>query len=186
MLKKQAKHEAACIEKKTKEAVTPKHTENKKNTEHASPIKKEAPKKVLPKAVQEQPAITPVPVQKAIENQISESNPSASTDVHSSSDVADEINQPIYIGRDEKGEYELVNALLQDIKSVWKPPVGFVWNTPCVARVSVDGGGVVREVVIEQSSGIVVVDISVRRALEQVTFNSSLVYGKKLILSFER
>lgn len=95
------------------------------------------------------------------------------------------LNQPIYIGRDEKDEYEFMANLQEEIKSEWKPPLGFMWSKPCIVQVSVDSDGKVQKVDIKQSSGILVVDIGIRTALERIRFSSNYVQGKELTLSFD-
>ena len=91
---------------------------------------------------------------------------------------------PIYIGRDELQSFQLGRVMYEEISQVWKPPAGFSWREPCQVKVKIDNDGKVTSAVIEKSSGIVVVDISITQALKDMSFSSPLAFNKEFILNF--
>lgn len=153
----------------------------KKKNEPEPSVPAEPSARVEPIAKTE-PQVHSMPVEQQQPEENSANHP---PEVPAGSDVvAAGVIEPIYIGREEKEMLEVQQAIADDIKQVWKAPVGFIWEKPCKVRVSIDMKGSAREVVIEEPTGIPVVDISIANALESALFNS-LVRGKEIILFFE-
>ncbi len=144
-----------------------------KNIKKELPKKKNEKKRLVPKKEEIKKVEQKVPEKVVAKKETSEVLAQAAVAI-----------EPVYIGREEKEMLELEQAIADDIKEVWKVPLGFVWEQPCRVRLSVDLAGKAHDILFEKTSGIMVVDLSITNALEQATFNK-LVRGKELTLFFE-
>ena len=98
--------------------------------------------------------------------------------------ISTDLNEPIYIGRSDLKDLQIMQELQAVIAQNWLPPVGFGEDITCVIELRVDAIGKF-DCEIKKSSGVLVYDLSVRRALTQIEIPKS-VYQKTLTLIFKQ
>ena len=98
--------------------------------------------------------------------------------------ISTDLNEPIYIGRSDLKDLQIMQELQAVIAQNWLPPVGFGEDITCVIELRVDAIGRF-DCEIKKSSGVLVYDLSVRRALTQIELPNS-VYQKTLTLIFKQ
>lgn len=146
----------------------PKKSREKKSKN--KPIKKE---KIKEKKVEApKPVVEPapqVPVQQSVENQKAVSLPA-------------DAQEAIYVGQLELEALQLQEAVQRELQTYWKPPIGHRGLT-CNVTVMVDWQGVISEITIAQSSGVLMFDMSAEQALSAMTFPKT-AWGKNITITF--
>lgn len=95
-----------------------------------------------------------------------------------------QAQEPNYIGRYEKDALELEDAIRQEIMQYWKPPAGFIQDAACTLAFFIDWDGVAQNITISESSGILVVDLAARTAIESAMF-PAISRGKEMTLTLK-
>ena len=115
-----------------------------------------------------------------INNNINNNN--STSDTISSSNIN---NQELAIGRKDLELLQLQDSLRGAVSQNWRPPLGFKRDLETVVEVFVDPAGVMERVDIKQSSGVLVFDVSVELAINQVVWPSE-AWGKSHTLTFKQ
>lgn len=95
--------------------------------------------------------------------------------------VAETQDTVIYIGQDDRAMLELSAAVRDELIRVWRPPM--LGGKGCVVRILIDWQGVIRDIIMEQSSNILAFDASVRYAVQVMQFPKG-AWGKELVIPF--
>lgn len=183
---------SAVQEKKSIPAVVPiKKQMEQKKIDQKPHVKKPVPKKVVAKKTAvKKPAPKPV-IQKKKDPVAKQHNkPIVQEPKKEAPKKADETiitkdhtpTQEIIVGRHDLELLTLSNELKDKIIKIWKRPANIPLQAVCQARITVQNDGT-RVVVIEQSSGALALDVSVRNFLLQYDFPHSMI-GKELSIIF--
>ncbi len=146
------KTEIKPVEKKPKPEV-------KKNTKKVEPkIKKKVIDQVKKKTPDKPKVIKP-------ESKNIPKQPELKAEIKPESNLvlAPIINEPIYLGRQDLKEFQLMNELESVLVQNWQPPIGFGPQVECVVEIVVGSAGEIIDLVIKKSSNILAYDMSVRR-----------------------
>jgi hypothetical protein len=165
----------------------------KKSAKKAAPAKKSAPAKAAAKKVEEKKAASvpvaekkePEKVQEKIEEkkiepvaQASETAPTAAGQPeldHINFDLSQKGFPAMF-----EAEYQ---ALYENLSDQWAPPAGVPVTSQCVITVVVDKQGEVEDMLVDNSSGMMVFDLAARSALSEVEF-PRFVWGKSITVTF--
>ena len=140
-------------------------------------VKKAKPKveKIAPKPVEKKPEIVkekPVPVQEAAKE---ESKPEP---------VIEQVEENVrYVTHKELRGIELENAVQAAVQEVWAPPIGVDQAIMSEVQVTVGWDGKLVESKILKLSEIVIYDVAVQEALEDIKFPRQ-VWGKEIKIAF--
>lgn len=93
-----------------------------------------------------------------------------------------DAQQAIYVGQLEYEALQLQEAMQQELQTHWKPPIGHTGLT-CVVRIILDWQGAISDVIIEQTSGVLLFDMSAEQALHVMTFPKT-AWGKQVTITF--
>lgn len=144
--------------KKARASKKSKKVDKKKSSVKKIEAKKEEPKK-----------IEPAPVVQSTDNQVAMSLPA-------------DAQSTIYVGQLELEALQLQEAVQRELQTYWKPPIGHKGLT-CNVTVMVDWQGVISEITITQSSGVLMFDMSAEQALSAMTFPKT-AWGKNITITF--
>lgn len=140
-------------------------------------IKKVEPKveKIVPKPVEKKPEIVkeePVPVQEVSKE---ESKPEP---------VVEQVEENVrYVTHKELRGIDLENAVQAAVQEVWAPPIGVGQEIMSEVQVTVGWDGKLVESKILKLSEIVIYDVAVQEALEDIKFPRQ-VWGKEIKIAF--
>ncbi len=116
------------------------------------------PKKPEPKkeVVAKEPVVIPDQVLKPIV---------AEPEISSSETVSLTEEEPIVIGQEEFEAMHLYQEIHQSLTHQWHPPAGLHPKQSAIVLITVDLKGIISDIVIEQSSGVLVYDMAARMAV---------------------
>jgi hypothetical protein len=152
--------------KKIKQALNVKEKKTDVTTLIKPPVKTKPKKelKVIP-PVQEQKKIEPVEEVKPAPEPIVEAKKEKEI-VPVQEDVLDE--QMLLVGRQELESLQMQEFLNELLGTHWQPPAGLSPALVCAIKIVVDWQGAIVDVVVAQSSGVLIYDFSARNALQVV------------------
>ena len=75
----------------------------------------------------------------------------------------------IYVGQLEYEALQLQEAVQRELQTHWKPPIGNTGLT-CTIRIVIDWQGVISDTITEQTSGVLMFDMSAEQAINAMTF----------------
>ncbi|MFI5333473.1 MAG: TonB C-terminal domain-containing protein [Candidatus Babeliales bacterium] len=157
--------------KKSKKTVRNKKKKNKKEIKNKKT--KETPKlekkAAEPKPVEKKEDVKPVVEQPMVESQVAMSVPA-------------DAQSAIYVGQLEYEALQLQEAVQGELQNHWKPPIGHAGLT-CIVRVILDWQGVIVDSVVEQSSGVLMFDMSAEQAINAMVF-PKMAWGKQMTITF--
>lgn len=160
--RKKTRSKKKSREKKTKKQVKEK---NKKTKEASKPEKKAAE----PKPEEKKEDVKPVVEQPMVESQVAMTLPA-------------DAQSAIYVGQLEYEALQLQEAVQHELQNHWKPPIGHN-GLICVVRVVLDWQGVLVDSVVEQSSGVLMFDMSAEQAINAMVFPKT-AWGKQMTITF--
>ncbi len=161
-----------AVEKKVSKKAEKKKVEPKKKDLSAAEAKKKEPDKELVKEKEPEPEAKPQE-QKPIE---AEKGPESEHD--------EQLAQPAHeFSLSDMGLYEEYVMLQETIGSTWAPPPGIQQGAACKITFVVDWQGIITDMTIDESSGVITYDVSARSALEAITM-PRWTWGKKLTITF--
>lgn len=161
---KKAKNKKKKSPKKSKKAI---HKKNKH--------KKEKPQKTKEQPKQEKK------IEEKKEEKIVE-QPVGAADNQIAMSVAADAQSAVYVGQLEYEALQLQEAMQRELQTHWKPPVGHAGLT-CIVRVIFDWQGAITDTVVEQSSGVLMFDMSAEQAINAMTFPKT-AWGKQVTITF--
>ena len=91
----------------------------------------------------------------------------------------------LILGREDLASLKIYESIQEEVSQHWKPPVGLSKDLECKIKAVVDNGGKIKNISIEQASGVLAYDMSVRMAFMQVQMPKE-VFGKEVILTFRQ
>lgn len=171
--KKQIKKTKKKSGKKSKKTTSKKKREKlKEKAKKTQEAKKETKKKIeeKPKPVVDQ---TPKPVVPAV---------AATGETPVAMSVPADAQSAIYVGQLEYEALQLQEAINRELQTYWKPPVGHAGAT-CTLRAVVDWQGQLADIIVEQSSGMLMFDMSAEQAISAMTFPKT-AWGKQVTITF--
>lgn len=83
------------------------------------------------------------------------------------------VHEPIYLGRQDLKDFQLMNELESVLVQNWQPPIGFDAQVECVVEIVVGSAGEIIDLVIKKSSNILAYDMAVRRNLSGIILPKS-------------
>ena len=110
--------------------------------------------------------------------------PTAETKIKPATEIPS-LTEPIYIGRHDLQNLQMVQELEAVIVKSWQPPAGFGADVECTVELAVDEAGRVSNFLLKKSSNILVYDLSVRRIFAQIILPQS-VRKKTLTIVFKQ
>lgn len=161
--------------KKTKNKKKKSPKKSKKATHKKNKHKKEKPKKTKEQPKQEKK------VEEKKEEKIVE-QPVGAADNQVAMSVAADAQSAVYVGQLEYEALQLQEAMQRELQTHWKPPVGHAGLT-CIVRVIFDWQGAITDTVVEQSSGVLMFDMSAEQAINAMTFPKT-AWGKQVTITF--
>ena len=91
--------------------------------------------------------------------------------------------QPLYIGRDDLALLETERAIQYEIKKYWQSPAGLAHDLVCILKVVVAASGTVKEIIMKQSSRVLMFDMAARTAVLKAQYPKA-TWGKEILLQF--
>lgn len=142
-------------------------------------------KKQQKKPKKEQKKVASLPREKEIEKKVE-----AIKTTQNNNDKAPEANvvedsNIVYVGREDLEMLQLQQSIYSEISERWSPPRGIPKDATCIVRLLVDTQGEAKNIVIEQSSGITMYDVSARRAVMGMQVPQA-AWGKELSITFKQ
>lgn len=95
------------------------------------------------------------------------------------------VQEKVYMGRDEYAAYQLQQFLQEQIDRCWSPPVGTSSDLVCTMKVAIGKEGIIQLIDTEESSRVLIYDIAARNALSEIKFPKQL-WGKEIRITFKR
>jgi outer membrane biosynthesis protein TonB len=89
----------------------------------------------------------------------------------------------VYMQQDEYDALVLYEQIQRELIRCWSPPAGIAAGTQCVVTLYVTWQGLLERYTLQQSSGILMFDMSVRASLKDIVF-PRVAYGKELTITF--
>jgi len=93
--------------------------------------------------------------------------------------------QALYLGQADLDALQIQDAISHEILNHWKPPTGLANNVSCQIKVQLGWEGKISSVAVQESSGIVIFDISARTAAGKMQL-PKWAWGKELIITFNQ
>jgi len=199
--KKNKKNKKITPEKKTKKAIEPKIVEKEpaavqpkiKPKKHAVAEPPVAKSRVVEPAPEE-PVVHEPAVMEPIAQEVSAlpgaisgaAEPAVTGPEELNIDLAAAIDtdqSPIELGQEEFDALQTYRAIHDELSKNWHPPARLQPKQPCVILVSVDEHGAVKQLHIEQASGILAYDIAARLAVNSSVFPET-IWGQNIRLHF--
>jgi len=78
------------------------------------------------------------------------------------------------VGRKDLLDLQIIREVEAAVAQKWRPPVGFGSDLACIVELEIDGQGLAKGFVIKKSAGVLLYDLSVRQALPQIIFPTSV------------
>jgi outer membrane biosynthesis protein TonB len=161
-------------------------TEQKPELKTATQFVKAAQKKVLKKLVAKE-VVKPVPkkVVKPVAKKVVQQQKQKKVPVKKVvKPKVEEQKEVKYVTRKEFDAVMLEQALQEAIVQVWAPPAGMDSSLVCNVALTIDWDGKLLEAKVEESSGILVYDIAVEHAIDQLVLPRQL-WGKTVRVAFK-
>jgi len=90
---------------------------------------------------------------------------------------------PIVMGQDEYDAFTMHEQIRDEIARCWSPPAGIASGTNCIVTVYVTWQGGLERYTIQQPSGVLMFDMSVRVSLKNIAF-PRCAHGKEITITF--
>jgi outer membrane biosynthesis protein TonB len=108
-----------------------------------------------------------------------------------SEEIASPVQQPIIAGAgaipiaevDDSDTLKIEQYIQNEISRFWHPPIGLSDDLTCKIRVQINSSGAVSDAVIEESSGVLVYDLSARLATNSLLL-PCWAWGKEFTINF--
>lgn len=178
-VKKAASKKQTSQKKVIKQTTLASQKTKPKAIQKKAPVKKVAPKPVVKKAVSK-PAVKKEVAQPKVEPKTSipqKADPLAQASHHEL-----EVHK---IGVHERGLLEEFKALHEDIVSKWAPPPGIAPNCSCQVTMLIDWKGALRDLKMQESSGVLMYDTAAQKALTQIEM-PKWTWGKEITITFNQ
>lgn len=90
---------------------------------------------------------------------------------------------PLVLGQQEVEQLQRYQAVQERITPHWHPPISIKAVQACVLLATIGAGGVVEQMVVEQSSGVLAYDMAARMAVHKTQFPDNMI-GQQVRLHF--
>jgi len=94
-------------------------------------------------------------------------------------------NEIRYVGRDDLDALQMQEFINQEVGQHWNPPIGIPKDAACEIKLVVNWQGALNEIKMLAASGIAIYDISVRNAVQKMSFPKWL-WGKEFSITFKQ
>ena len=139
-------------------------------------VKKEIKKVVPPKKiVQAKKVVPPKKVAEAVKK------PVVKKEISEKTKQQEEVK---YVTHKEFNALQLQTALQESIEQVWTPPAGMHDSVVCHVSISIGWDGKLSQSIIEESSGVLIYDIAVERAVTAMKLPRQM-WGKTVRVAFK-
>lgn len=158
----------------------PKRTKSTPAQNRPSIVKK--PEKEIKK---QQPAV-PAPLEKLDEKPVQPQEQVADEPVTVTPEQTTELvgdANVVYMNQEEHDMFVMHEQIQHEVARCWRPPLGVTPGTRCVVTFYVSWQGQLESCTVQEPSGILMFDMSVRASLKDMVFPRSF-YGKKCTLTF--
>lgn len=176
---------AASVKTKSVKKIAPvvnTKTNTKSESVKKKSVKKDQPKKVEPK--KKSPKKVDLKLKEQVVKIKSEIKAVVAQALVTTADQAIVPSEPIYIGRQDLKDLQLMTELEAILVQNWQPPVGFGTDVECQVEVTVADDGHIANLVIKKSSNILAYDLSVKRNFNGMVLPKA-VFNKTFIINFK-
>jgi TonB C terminal len=171
------------VQKKAKkEVATPKKEAPKKTVKESS--KKDQPKKEVQKKVDDKKKVVQHENECVKNAEMPASVPLKASPIQDSVSQSVDGARAIHATKQEIQAYEQMQFLQQKVSEVWRPPLGLPAGTECSIACGVDTHGKVHTTTVEKSSGILMFDLTAKKAVHGLEF-PIWVRGSNVIILFK-
>jgi len=158
-------------------ALTKKETKPKKVAAKKNNLPKQKAKKVEEQVLKQQVAQREVVQEKPEIKQVAAEQKPAQKEVA--------VPDALYVGRADLDQLAMQNAIQAILSLSWQPPLGLPEDLACQISFKIGNKGVIEELVMTKSSGILMYDIAVQSALyESGGQLPASSYGKEFCITF--
>jgi len=143
----------------------------------AKPVEKIKPKKIEQKiAAQEEKQKKEIPEAKTVTAQQAKAE--------ETKELSTAIDA-LYVGRADLDQLAVQHAIHNVFAAHWQPPIGLSPDLACHIKFMVNAKGEVQEIVMLESSGVLIYDIAVQNALRESSLHLPVcAYGKEFCITF--
>jgi|GEM_PF-7119782 len=77
---------------------------------------------------------------------------------------------PVVLGQEEYELLQAYQAVYEQVSAQWRPPAGIKPARPCIILITLDNRGLVAQLTVEQTSGVLAYDVAARMAVGRSQF----------------
>lgn len=91
----------------------------------------------------------------------------------------------LYVHPQELDALQQQMYIQQEVAQSWSPPAGLSSDLACIMKIVINTEGVITDIAVDQSSGVLIFDTSAKVALDSFTA-PKWAYGKELLITFKQ
>jgi TonB family protein len=160
-----------------------KELSDKKNKIKKKPEKKKDTKKIKKDMQTSKQAAKPA-VKKTVEPVVQKVCEQASQSAVVPTVEQNPVENTLFVGQQEMDALSQYQEIQAQMKEHWAPPIGMAPDLECVIMLTIDKMGVVTQMKVEKSSGVLLFDTAARKAVKKMVA-PAWAYDKELSLTFK-